>query len=60
MIVHPLVKYSCGTGARTTVSLLHEMQRRKARYGVVSMCIGTGMGAAAVYEINSNDKMCKL
>lgn len=38
------------TGARATATLLNEMKRRKARYGVVSMCIGTGMGAAAVFE----------
>lgn len=43
---HPL---GC-TGARMTATLLHELKRRKARYGVVSMCIGSGMGAAAVYE----------
>jgi len=43
---HPL---GC-TGARLTASLLHEMKRRGSRYGVVSMCIGSGMGAAAVYE----------
>jgi acetyl-CoA acyltransferase len=29
---------------------MHEMKRRSARYGVVSMCIGFGMGAAAVFE----------
>lgn len=38
------------TGARMTATLLNEMKRRKARYGIVSMCIGTGMGAAAVFE----------
>ncbi|CAE7228771.1 ACAA1 [Symbiodinium sp. KB8] len=43
---HPL---GC-TGARMVATLLHQMKRRKARYGVVSMCIGTGMGAAAVFE----------
>jgi acetyl-CoA acyltransferase 1 len=43
---HPL---GC-TGARLTTTLLNEMRRRGARYGVVSMCIGTGMGAAAVFE----------
>jgi len=43
---HPL---GC-TGARMTASVLHELKRRGARYGVVSMCIGSGMGAAAVYE----------
>lgn len=45
---HPL---GC-TGARQTATLLYEMQRRGkgARFGVVSMCIGSGMGAAAVFE----------
>ncbi|KAL8275500.1 hypothetical protein Esti_000451 [Eimeria stiedai] len=43
---HPL---GC-TGARQIATLLPELRRRKARYGVVSMCIGTGMGAAAVIE----------
>lgn len=43
---HPL---GC-TGARATSTLLHEMARRGSRYGIVSMCIGSGMGAAAVYE----------
>jgi acetyl-CoA acyltransferase len=43
---HPL---GC-TGARLTATLLHELRRRNAKYGVVSMCIGGGMGAAAVYE----------
>ncbi|CEP02512.1 unnamed protein product (mitochondrion) [Plasmodiophora brassicae] len=43
---HPL---GC-TGSRMTATLLHEMAKRKARFGVVSMCIGSGMGAAAVYE----------
>lgn len=38
------------SGARLTVTLLHEMKRRQARYGLVSMCIGFGMGAAAVFE----------
>jgi acetyl-CoA acyltransferase 1 len=43
---HPLG----ATGARMTATLLHELQRTKKRFGVVSMCIGSGMGAAAVYE----------
>ncbi|KAM4689189.1 3-ketoacyl-CoA thiolase, peroxisomal [Discoglossus pictus] len=48
---HPL---GC-TGARQTVTLLNELQRRgKRAYGVVSMCIGTGMGAAAVFEYPGN------
>eukprot|EP00475_Leptophrys_vorax_P016585 TRINITY_DN2305_c0_g1_i1.p1 TRINITY_DN2305_c0_g1~~TRINITY_DN2305_c0_g1_i1.p1 ORF type:complete len:419 (-),score=115.56 TRINITY_DN2305_c0_g1_i1:110-1366(-) len=41
------------TGARMTASLLSELKKRKARYGVVSMCIGSGMGAAAVYELET-------
>ncbi|CDI77704.1 acetyl-CoA acyltransferase B, putative [Eimeria acervulina] len=43
---HPL---GC-TGARQIATLLPELRRRKGRFGVVSMCIGTGMGAAAVIE----------
>ena len=43
---HPL---GC-TGAKLTATLLHEMVRRKARYGLVSMCIGGGMGAAGIFE----------
>ncbi|MEE2751139.1 MAG: thiolase family protein [Myxococcota bacterium] len=43
---HPL---GC-TGAKLTATLLHEMNRRDSRYGVVSMCIGGGMGAAALFE----------
>lgn len=44
---HPL---GC-TGARMVVTLLNEMRRENKRFGVVSMCIGTGMGAAAVLEV---------
>lgn len=48
---HPL---GC-TGARQVVTLLNELKRRGRRaYGVVSMCIGTGMGAAAVFEYPGN------
>ena len=43
---HPL---GC-TGARLTTSLLYEMRRRKSRYGLVSMCVGGGMGAAGIFE----------
>ena len=43
---HPL---GC-TGAKLTATLLHEMARRGARYGIVSMCVGGGMGAAGVFE----------
>jgi acetyl-CoA acyltransferase len=42
------------SGARLTTTLMHEMKRRHARYGVVSMCIGFGMGAAAVFEREPN------
>jgi acetyl-CoA acyltransferase len=43
---HPL---GC-TGAKLTATLLQEMQRRKARYGMVTMCVGGGMGAAGIFE----------
>jgi acetyl-CoA acyltransferase len=43
---HPL---GC-TGAKLTTSLLHEMRRRSARYGLVTMCVGGGMGAAGIFE----------
>ena len=43
---HPL---GC-TGAKLTATLLAEMKRRGARYGLVTMCIGGGMGLAAVFE----------
>jgi acetyl-CoA acyltransferase len=43
---HPL---GC-TGARLTTSLLYEMQRRQARFGLVTMCVGGGMGAAGIFE----------
>ncbi len=43
---HPL---GC-SGARMTVTLLHEMRRRQARYGLVTMCVGGGMGAAGIFE----------
>lgn len=43
---HPL---GC-TGAKLTATLLHEMKRRGIRYGLCTMCIGGGMGAAAVFE----------
>ena len=44
---HPL---GC-TGAKLTATLLHEMTKRKLKYGMVTMCIGGGMGAAGVYEL---------
>jgi acetyl-CoA acyltransferase len=43
---HPL---GC-TGAKLTASILRELDRRKARYGMVTMCIGGGMGAAGIFE----------
>jgi acetyl-CoA acyltransferase len=43
---HPL---GC-TGAKLTTTLLYEMKRRHARYGIVSMCVGGGMGAAGIFE----------
>jgi acetyl-CoA acyltransferase len=44
---HPL---GC-TGSKLTTQLIYEMQERKVRWGLVSMCIGFGMGAAAIFEI---------
>jgi acetyl-CoA acyltransferase len=44
---HPL---GC-TGAKLTATLLHELKRRQGKYGMVSMCIGGGMGAAGIYEL---------
>jgi acetyl-CoA acyltransferase len=43
---HPL---GC-TGAKLTTTILYEMKRRHARYGLVSMCVGGGMGAAGIFE----------
>jgi len=44
---HPL---GC-TGTKLTVQLLDEMKRRNSKYGVVTMCVGTGQGAASVFEL---------
>ena len=44
---HPL---GC-TGAKLSVQLFDEMKRRGNKYGIVSMCVGTGQGAAGIYEI---------
>ncbi len=38
------------TGTKLTVQLIHEMKRRSGRYGLVTMCIGGGMGAAGIFE----------
>ena len=46
---HPLG----ATCARCVATLLHEMKRRSAKNGVVSMCIGSGMGAAGVFELEA-------
>jgi acetyl-CoA acyltransferase len=43
---HPL---GC-TGAKLTASVLRELKRRKARYGMVTMCVGGGMGAAGIFQ----------
>ena len=43
---HPL---GC-TGAKLTATILREMKRRKAKYGMVTMCVGGGMGAAGIFE----------
>ena len=44
---HPL---GC-TGAKLTATLLAEMRRRRIRYGMVTMCVGGGMGAAGIFEL---------
>ena len=46
---HPL---GC-SGARISTTLLHEMKKRKSRYGLATMCVGVGQGAAVVYELIS-------
>jgi len=43
---HPLG----ASGAKLTVQLLGEMRRRKSRYGMVTMCVGGGQGAATIFE----------
>jgi acetyl-CoA acyltransferase len=43
---HPLG----ASGAKLSATLLHEMQRRQARYGLVTMCVGGGQGAAGIFE----------
>jgi acetyl-CoA acyltransferase len=43
---HPL---GC-TGAKLTATLIQELKRRNARYGMVTMCVGGGMGAAGIFE----------
>ena len=44
---HPL---GC-TGAKLTVQILHELRRRGGRYGLITMCVGGGMGAAGIVEM---------
>lgn len=44
---HPL---GC-TGAKLTVQILHELKRREGKYGMVTMCVGTGQGAAGIFEM---------
>jgi acetyl-CoA C-acetyltransferase len=46
-IGHPLG----ASGARISTTLLHEMKKRNAKYGIATMCIGVGQGAAIVYEL---------
>ena len=43
---HPL---GC-TGAKLTVQVLNELKRQQKKYGMVTMCVGTGMGAAGIFE----------
>jgi acetyl-CoA C-acetyltransferase len=46
-IGHPL---GC-SGARISTTLLHEMKKRRVRYGLATMCVGVGQGAAVIYEL---------
>jgi acetyl-CoA acyltransferase len=46
---HPLG----ATGAKLTVSIIHELRRRNGRYGLVTMCVGGGMGGAGIFELCS-------
>ena len=46
---HPL---GC-TGAKLTAALLNEMKRRQVQFGMVTMCVGGGMGAAGIFELVS-------
>ena len=43
---HPLG----ATGAKLTATILNEMERRQVRYGMVTMCVGGGQGAAGIFE----------
>jgi acetyl-CoA C-acetyltransferase len=45
-IGHPL---GC-SGVRISATLIHEMKKRKVKYGLATMCIGVGQGAAVIYE----------
>ena len=38
------------TGAKLTVQMMHELNSRQSNYGMVTMCVGTGQGAAGVFE----------
>jgi acetyl-CoA acyltransferase len=53
---HPL---GC-TGSMYTNMLVYEMHRRKARFGILTMCIGFGMGAAAIYEVEEHRNESEL
>ena len=44
---HPL---GC-TGAKLTVQVMNELRKRKKKYGMVTMCVGTGQGAAGIFEM---------
>src|SRR3989442_107636 len=48
---HPLG----ATGAKLTVSILYELRRRNGRYGLVTMCIGGGMGGAGIFEMTNDE-----
>ena len=53
---HAMLRAYSIRATRLTATLLHELQRESKRYGVVSMCVGSGMGAAAVFEAENGKK----
>jgi acetyl-CoA acyltransferase len=49
--MHPIGHSLGSPGTKLSVQLFNEMRRRKQKYGVVTMCVGNGHGAASVFEL---------